>query len=104
MKNEIGGVDKMAEIEREKSGLLYDFIEQSDFYTSPVKFAKDRSVCNIPFVTPSKDLDAKFAKEADAQGFKNIKGHRSVGGICGRVSTTPSHARVSLTSLTGEKI
>jgi phosphoserine aminotransferase len=71
----------MAEIEREKSGLLYDFIEQSDFYTSPVKFAKDRSVCNIPFVTPSKDLDAKFAKEADAQGFKNIKGHRSVGGM-----------------------
>ena len=81
VKNEIGGVDKMAEIEREKSGLLYDFIEQSDFYTSPVKFAKDRSVCNIPFVTPSKDLDAKFAKEADAQGFKNIKGHRSVGGM-----------------------
>ena len=81
VKNEIGGVDKMAEIEREKSGLLYDFIEQSDFYTSPVKFAKDRSVCNIPFVTPSKGLDAKFAKEADAQGFKNIKGHRSVGGM-----------------------
>lgn len=77
----VGGVDKMAEIEREKSGLLYDFIEKSDFYTSPVKDVKDRSVCNIPFVTPSKDLDAKFVKEADALGFKNIKGHRSVGGM-----------------------
>lgn len=77
----VGGVDKMAEIEREKSGLLYDFIEKSDFYTSPVKNVKDRSVCNIPFVTPSKDLDAKFVKEADALGFKNIKGHRSVGGM-----------------------
>lgn len=77
----VGGVDKMAEIEREKSGLLYDFIEKSDFYTSPVKDVKDRSACNIPFVTPSKDLDAKFVKEADALGFKNIKGHRSVGGM-----------------------
>lgn len=77
----VGGVDKMAEIEREKSGLLYDFIEKSDFYTSPVKDVKDRSVCNIPFVTPSKNLDAKFVKEADALGFKNIKGHRSVGGM-----------------------
>lgn len=81
VKNEIGGVDKMAEIQREKSGLLYDYIESSDFYTNPVKDAKDRSVCNIPFVTPSKGLDAKFVAEADALGFKNIKGHRSVGGM-----------------------
>ena len=81
VKNEIGGVDKMAEIQREKSGLLYDYIESSDFYTNPVKDAKDRSVCNIPFVTPSKELDAKFVAEADALGFKNIKGHRSVGGM-----------------------
>ena len=81
VKNEIGGVDKMAEIQCEKSGLLYDYIESSDFYTNPVKDAKDRSVCNIPFVTPSKELDAKFVAEADALGFKNIKGHRSVGGF-----------------------
>ncbi|MFR2079189.1 MAG: 3-phosphoserine/phosphohydroxythreonine transaminase, partial [Streptococcus sp.] len=60
---------------------FYDYIESSDFYTNPVKDAKDRSVCNIPFVTPSKDLDAKFVAEADALGFKNIKGHRSVGGM-----------------------
>lgn len=60
----------MAEIQREKSGLLYDYIESSDFYTNPVKDAKDRSVCNIPFITPSKDLDAKFVAEADALGFK----------------------------------
>ncbi|MBM7643516.1 3-phosphoserine/phosphohydroxythreonine transaminase [Streptococcus loxodontisalivarius] len=77
----LGGVDKMEEINREKSGLLYDYIEASDFYTSPVKNAKDRSVANIPFVTPSKELDAQFVKEADALGFKNIKGHRSVGGM-----------------------
>ncbi|WP_165329218.1 3-phosphoserine/phosphohydroxythreonine transaminase [Streptococcus tangpeifui] len=81
VKNTIGGVDQMAEINREKSGLLYDFIEQSDFYTSPVKNVKDRSVTNIPFVTPSKELDAEFVAQADKLGFKNIKGHRSVGGM-----------------------
>ncbi|EHJ52305.1 3-phosphoserine/phosphohydroxythreonine transaminase [Streptococcus macacae] len=78
---ELGGLDEMEKINREKSSLLYDFIDQSDFYTNPVKKTSDRSVANIPFVTPSKDLDAKFIAEADALGFKNIKGHRSVGGM-----------------------
>ena len=50
-------------------------------FQNSVKDAKDRSVCNIPFVTPSKESDAKFVAEADALGFKNIKGHRSVGGM-----------------------
>lgn len=76
-----GGVDKMEAANREKSGLLYDFIDQSDFYTNPVKNPAERSVANIPFVTPSKELDAKFVVEATPLGFKNIKGHRSVGGM-----------------------
>lgn len=77
----LGGVAEMEKQNRQKSNLLYDFIAQSDFYTSPVKEIKDRSVANIPFVTPSKDLDAKFNAQADEAGFKNIKGHRSVGGM-----------------------
>ena len=36
---------------------------------------------NVPFVTGDKELDAKFIKEADAAGFVNLKGHRSVGGM-----------------------
>ncbi|AHY16226.1 3-phosphoserine/phosphohydroxythreonine transaminase [Streptococcus iniae] len=78
---ELGGLDQMAKINRHKSGLLYDFIDQSEFYKNPVKNPKERSVANIPFTTPSKELDALFVKEADAAGFKNIKGHRSVGGM-----------------------
>ncbi|MFL4358579.1 3-phosphoserine/phosphohydroxythreonine transaminase [Streptococcus uberis] len=77
----LGGLDQMEVKNREKSGLLYSFIEQSSFYQSPVKNPKDRSVANIPFTTTSKDLDEKFVKEAEAAGFKNIKGHRSVGGM-----------------------
>ena len=78
---EIGGVDEMEKINREKSGLLYDYIDQSDFYRNPVRKKEERSVANIPFVSPSEELDAKFVKEATAAGFKNIKGHRSVGGM-----------------------
>ena len=78
---ELGGVVEMEKRNREKSGLLYDFIEQSDFYRSPVRYKEQRSVANIPFVSPSPELDAKFNKEAAAAGFKNIKGHRSVGGM-----------------------
>lgn len=77
----LGGVAGMEARNREKSDLLYNFIEGSSFYSSPVKDKKDRSLCNIPFVSPSEELDAKFNKEADAAGFKNIKGHRSVGGM-----------------------
>ncbi|MER0123609.1 3-phosphoserine/phosphohydroxythreonine transaminase [Streptococcus sp. ZJ93] len=78
---EIGGVDEMEKRNREKSGLLYDYIDQSEFYSNPVRKVEERSVANIPFVSPSPELDAKFVKEATAAGFKNIKGHRSVGGM-----------------------
>ena len=36
---------------------------------------------NVTFVTGDKELDKKFASEAAAQGLKNLKGHRSVGGM-----------------------
>ena len=42
---------------------------------------KDRSLMNVPFVTGNTDLDAKFVKAAEAVGFVNLKGHRSVGGM-----------------------
>lgn len=78
---ELGGVAQIEAYNREKAGLLYDYIDQSSFYRSPVKAVKDRSVANIPFVTPSAELDKQFVAEAEATGFKNIKGHRSVGGM-----------------------
>lgn len=81
LQNEIGGVANMEAINKEKAQLLYDFIDQSEFYSNPVINTQERSLCNIPFTTPTKDLDALFIQEAEAKGFKNIKGHRSVGGM-----------------------
>ncbi len=42
---------------------------------------EDRSLMNVPFITGSEELDAKFVKEAKAAGLESLKGHRSVGGM-----------------------
>ena len=63
-----------------KASLLYDALDSSDmFHGTACK--DDRSIMNVPFVTGDKELDARFIAEAEAAGFKNIKGHRSVGGM-----------------------
>ncbi len=80
IKNEIGGLDKMQEINEKKAKLLYDFLDNSKLFKGTV-VPEDRSLMNIPFVTGSDELDAKFVKESTAAGFVNLKGHRSVGGM-----------------------
>ncbi|MGM0216755.1 3-phosphoserine/phosphohydroxythreonine transaminase [Enterococcus sp. AZ109] len=77
---EQGGVAGITQKDQEKAGRLYDAIDNSSLFQSPV--AKDaRSITNIPFVTGDADLDKKFNAEALAAGFENLKGHRSVGGM-----------------------
>ncbi len=36
---------------------------------------------NVPFITGDAELDKKFIAESSAAGFKNLKGHRTVGGM-----------------------
>lgn len=76
----LGGVSEMEKINREKAALLYDFIDNSGFYINKVN-KKDRSLMNVPFVTKSPELDAKFVKEAASAGLVSLKGHRLVGGM-----------------------
>lgn len=76
----IGGLDKMKEMNEKKADLLYDYLDSQSYYIAPVK--KDsRSMMNVTFVTGDAELDKKFAKEASENGLKNLKGHRSVGGM-----------------------
>ena len=76
----MGGVAAMEKINREKAAMLYDFIDNSSFYTNKVN-PEDRSLMNVPFVTPSAELDAKFVKEAEGAGLVSLKGHRLAGGM-----------------------
>ena len=75
-----GGLEAMKKINEEKAKILYDCLDSSSMFKGTV-VKKDRSLMNVPFVTGSDELDAKFVKEAKASGFENIKGHRSVGGM-----------------------
>ena len=80
IKNEIGGLEKMQEINEKKAAILYDYLDSSKLFKGTV-VPEDRSLMNVPFVTGDEELDAKFVKEATAAGFVNIKGHRTVGGM-----------------------
>ena len=75
-----GGLPAMKEYNEKKAKILYDFLDESKLFKGTVE-KKDRSLMNVPFVTGSEELDAKFIKEATAAGFVNLKGHRTVGGM-----------------------
>lgn len=80
LKHDIGGLVKMKEINERKAKVLYDFLDQSQLFRGTV-VPKDRSLMNVPFITGSEELGAKFIKEASERDFVNLKGHRSVGGM-----------------------
>jgi phosphoserine aminotransferase len=76
-----GGVEAMAKINETKAKIIYDAIDASDgFYRGHASRAA-RSLMNVTFRLPSKELEEKFCAEAAREGFDGLKGHRSVGGI-----------------------
>ena len=77
---EQGGVEAIGEINRRKADKLYGFIDGSGFYSNPVT-PTQRSWMNVPFILADSGLDKAFLAEADAAGLRNLKGHRSVGGM-----------------------
>ena len=79
IEEEIGGLDKMAAFNQEKSTLLYQTIDTSDFYRGTAAL-DSRSMMNVTFRLPNEELEAKFVAEAIAHRLGGLKGHRSVGG------------------------
>ncbi len=76
----IGGLEEMRKRNRKKADLLYGYLDSQSYYLAPVS-PESRSMMNVTFVTGNEDLDKLFAKKAAADGLKNLKGHRSVGGM-----------------------
>lgn len=77
---EQGGLAGIGRVNREKAALLYGFLDQSSLFAGTAR-VEDRSLMNVPFVTGSDELDAKFVAQATEAGLVNLKGHRSVGGM-----------------------
>ena len=75
-----GGMVAMEKLNIAKAKLIYDYLDQSEFYNSPVAM-DDRSRMNVPFRLKNEALDDAFLKESKAVGMVELKGHRSVGGM-----------------------
>jgi phosphoserine aminotransferase len=77
---QLGGLAAIEKINIEKSKLLYDYLDQSQFFRNPVA-KEDRSRMNVPFTLKDTRLDEPFLKGAVERGMVQLKGHRSVGGM-----------------------
>ena len=75
-----GGVAAIEQRNIAKAKLLYDCLDASAFYASPVR-REDRSRMNVPFKLRDESLDGAFLKGAQERGLVQLKGHRSVGGM-----------------------
>lgn len=75
-----GGLTAMKERNEKKAALLYDYLDNSALFRGTVR--KDsRSLMNVPFVTGNADLDKEFIAACTKADIRNIKGHRTVGGM-----------------------
>lgn len=81
LRSEIGGLERIEALNREKAGMLYDAIDSSNGYYRGHAEKDCRSLMNVTFRLPSEELEKKFIKEATAAGLDGLKGHRSVGGL-----------------------
>jgi phosphoserine aminotransferase len=76
----LGGLEVMQVRNHKKANLLYDYLDNSNFYKT-VSAKENRSLMNVTFKTLNEELDSKFVKESLENGLTNLKGHRSVGGL-----------------------
>jgi phosphoserine aminotransferase len=81
LRDEIGGLEKMAERNREQAALLYDAIDAAPGFYRGHAAPGSRSRMNVTFRLPSEELEATFVSEAAERGMMELRGHRSVGGI-----------------------
>jgi len=79
LEEEIGGLDKMQALNEQKAAILYDMLDQGDFYNATADH-DSRSLMNVTFRLPTEKLEALFVEEALKAGLGGLKGHRSVGG------------------------
>lgn len=81
LRNEIGGLEKMAEINQRKASIIYDTVDQSDGFYRGHADAACRSNMNIVFNLADREIEPRFVQEAEKAGLIGLNGHRSVGGI-----------------------
>ncbi len=95
---ESGGISHMEQLNREKAALLYDFIDNSDFYSNRVA-SNCRSKMNVPFLLKNETLNNRFLIESEKAGLLALEGHRSVGGMRASIyNAMPKEGVIALTN------
>ncbi|MBC7359013.1 MAG: 3-phosphoserine/phosphohydroxythreonine transaminase [Desulfacinum sp.] len=79
LEEEMGGLERMEKINREKAELIYGYLDSQDFYRGTAQ-PQSRSWMNVTFRLPSEELEKAFLEQAQQNGLGGLKGHRSVGG------------------------
>ena len=75
-----GGISAIEQRNKTKAQLIYDFIDNSDFYTSFV--SQDcRSRMNVPFFLREDNLNDLFLAGAKKQQLLQLKGYKTLGGM-----------------------
>ncbi len=99
---DMGGLEVMKQKNERKASLLYDYLDNSKLFRGTVR--KDsRSLMNVPFVTGNADIDREFIAACTDAGIKNIKGHRSVGGMRASIYNAVTYEAVQVLVDTMEK-
>ncbi len=80
----IGGIQELKRRNERKASLLYDYLDHSSFYTTPVD-RKCRAMTSVRFFIGDPAFDEKFLAEAEAQGFVNLRGEKNIGGMCASI-------------------
>jgi phosphoserine aminotransferase len=81
LRDEVGGLEKMFECNREKAALLYEAIDESGGFYRGHADPEARSLMNVTFRLPSEELERRFLDRAAERGLMELSGHRSVGGV-----------------------
>ena len=78
--NDIGSLEKIQQLNRQKVQLLYDAVEQSEGFYEVHAQPGSRSTMNVAFRLADTALEESFLDQAAGRGLCQLKGHRSVGG------------------------
>ncbi len=81
LRNEIGSLEKMHDLNKKKADYLYQALDGSGGYYKPHAQSGSRSLMNVTWRMGNEDLEKKFVKEATAAKMDGLKGHRDVGGL-----------------------
>lgn len=79
--NEIGGLERMAQINRNKAESIYSLLDRNDGFYRGRAECHDRSMMNVTFNLPTPELERRFLFDALAAGFSGLSGHRAIGGV-----------------------